>query len=106
MYIIILSLNLKSNDSTLDKFLCSPSFIRPSISHLVVEVPMDAHFWFCLPLEEGVVKLLVVDGQLPHLWTNPLPCLLLERLGVFLVLQCLAHLHHTGRLTKSNNICD
>ena len=44
-------------------------------------------------LEEGIVELLVVDGELAHLWTDPLSCLLLQTLSLLLLLQSLSHLH-------------
>ena len=48
---------------------------------------MDGHPRFSLPLEKGIMKFLIVNGQLAHLWSNFLPLLLLERLGIFFILQ-------------------
>ena len=63
--------------------------------HLVIQVSVDAHLWFSLPLEEGVMKLLVVNSKLPHLGPYSLFCLLFERFCIFLLFQSLSHLHHS-----------
>ena len=68
--------------------------------YLIVKVTMDAHLRFRLPLEKGVMQLLVVDVDLPHLRPDPLPHLGLERLLVLLLLQCLPHFHDAGCLDE------
>lgn len=45
---------------------------------------MDGEFRLHLPLEEGVVELLVVNVDLAHLGTNLLPHLGLHGLGILL----------------------
>ena len=52
--------------------------------YLVVKVPVDGELGLHLPLEEGVVELLVVDVDLAHLGTHLLPHLGLHGLGIFL----------------------
>ena len=48
--------------------------------------------------EEGIVQFLVVDGEFAHLWSDSLPRLLLETLGILLLLHSLTHLHDPRRL--------
>lgn len=45
---------------------------------------MDGEFGLGLPLEEGIVQLLVIDVDLPHFGTNLLPHLRLHRLLLLL----------------------
>jgi hypothetical protein len=52
--------------------------------YLVVKVPVDGELGLHLPLEEGIVELLVVDVNLAHLGTHLLPHLGLHGLGIFL----------------------
>ena len=73
-------------------------------THLVVHIPMDRHLGLGLPLEEGVMELLVVNGQLPHLGPHPFPRLLLQGLCVLLVLQCLSHLHNPSGLWEMSQV--
>ena len=49
-----------------------------------------AHLGLCLVLEECVVKFLVVDVDLAHFWLNAFAGLLLERLRIFLLFDCVA----------------
>lgn len=53
-------------------------------THLIVQVPMYRELWFDLPFEEGVVQLLVVDVDLPHLGPNFLSHFGLHGFGIFL----------------------
>lgn len=45
---------------------------------------MNGELWFDLPLEEGVVQLLVVDVDFSHLGPNLLPHFGFHRFGVLL----------------------
>ncbi len=53
-------------------------------AHLIIQVPVYRELRFDLPFEEGVVQLLVVDVDLPHLGPNFLPHFGLHGFGVFL----------------------
>ncbi len=61
---------------------------------------MHRHPWLGLPLEEGVVELLVVDVYLAQLGAHLLPLLGLHALRVLLLLQRFPHLHDPGFLQK------
>lgn len=53
-------------------------------AHLVIQVPVYRELRFDLPFEEGVVQLLVVDVDLPHLGPHFLSHFGLHGFGIFL----------------------
>jgi len=65
---------------------------------------MNGHLWLCLPFEEGVVQLLIIDVDLSHFRPNTFAHLCLQCLLVFLLLQRLPHLHNAGRLDELRKI--
>lgn len=52
--------------------------------YLIVKVSMDGELGFNLPFEEGVVELLVIDVDLPHLGSHLLPHFGFHGFGIFL----------------------
>ena len=67
---------------------------------LVIQILVERHPRIGLPLEEGVVQLLVVNVNLAQLGPDLLAHLRLHRLGVLLVLEGGAHLHDTWKDMK------
>lgn len=61
---------------------CHNDQVTPA--HLIVQVPVYRELRFDLPFEEGVMQLLVVDVDFPHLGPNFLSHFGLHGFGIFL----------------------
>jgi len=67
--------------------MISTTIVLYSTRTFVIKVSMEGHFGLGLPLEEGVVQLLVVDVDLAQLGPNLLPHLRLQALVILLFLR-------------------
>ena len=61
---------------------------------------MNTHLWLCLPFEESVMQLLIIDVDLSHLRAHTFTHFGLQCFLILFLLQCLPHLHNASGLDK------
>jgi len=71
-----------------------------TMTHLIIQITMNRHFWLCLPFEKSIMQLLIIDVDLSHFRSHTFTHFGFQCLLILFLLEGLSHLHNTSGLDK------